>query len=106
MSPRIRALLALLLVFAMSITMLAGCDGDGSETTDDVSEETTDDEGMDEDSEDSATDEDDADDESSAADGGDLAWLDYELTDAITGETFRISDYKGTPVLLHAFAVW
>ena len=36
----------------------------------------------------------------------DLAWLDTPLTDAVTGEQFRLTDYKGTPVLLHAFAVW
>jgi hypothetical protein len=34
------------------------------------------------------------------------AWLDTELTDAATGETFAISDFRGRPVLLHAFAVW
>ena len=33
-------------------------------------------------------------------------WLDTELTDVSTGETFRLSDFKGRPVLLHAFAVW
>jgi len=33
-------------------------------------------------------------------------WLDAELTDASTGRTFKISDFKGRPVLLHAFAVW
>jgi len=35
-----------------------------------------------------------------------IAWLDTELTDAVTGEQFRLSDYKGKPVLLHAFAAW
>lgn len=35
-----------------------------------------------------------------------IAWLDTELTDAVTGETFTLADYKGKPVLLHAFAVW
>lgn len=35
-----------------------------------------------------------------------LAWLETPLTDAVTGEQFRLTDYKGTPVLLHAFAVW
>jgi hypothetical protein len=24
----------------------------------------------------------------------------------VSGESFRLSDYKGKPVLLHAFAVW
>jgi cytochrome oxidase Cu insertion factor (SCO1/SenC/PrrC family) len=35
-----------------------------------------------------------------------IAWLDTPLTDAVTGTQFRLSDYKGKPVLLHAFAVW
>ncbi len=33
-------------------------------------------------------------------------WMHIELTDALTGETFKISDFKGTPVLLETFAVW
>lgn len=37
---------------------------------------------------------------------GDLAWLDIELVDAVTGETFRISDFAGEPVLIQGFAVW
>ncbi len=35
-----------------------------------------------------------------------IAWLDTPLTDAVTGEQFRLSDFKGKPVLLHSFAVW
>lgn len=35
-----------------------------------------------------------------------IGWLDTPLTDAVTGESFRLSDYKGKPVLLHAFAAW
>jgi hypothetical protein len=35
-----------------------------------------------------------------------IAWLDTELTDVVTGERYRISDFQGRPVLLHAFAVW
>jgi len=35
-----------------------------------------------------------------------IAWLDTPLTDAVTGEQFRLSDFKGKPVLMHAFAVW
>ncbi len=35
-----------------------------------------------------------------------LAWLDTELTDVVTGETFRISDFAGRPVLIKSFAVW
>lgn len=35
-----------------------------------------------------------------------IAWLDTELTDAVTGKSFRLSDYRGQTVLLHSFAVW
>ncbi len=34
------------------------------------------------------------------------AWMDVELTDVATGQTFRISDFKGKPVMLESFAVW
>ena len=34
------------------------------------------------------------------------AWMDIELTDVATGQTFRISDFKGKPVLMESFAVW
>lgn len=33
-------------------------------------------------------------------------WMDIELTDVATGKTFKISDFKGTPILLDSFAVW
>jgi cytochrome oxidase Cu insertion factor (SCO1/SenC/PrrC family) len=35
-----------------------------------------------------------------------IAWLDAELTDVATGETFRISDFRGRPVIVKSFAVW
>jgi hypothetical protein len=35
-----------------------------------------------------------------------IAWLDTELVDVATGEAFRISDFKGRPVLVKTFAVW
>ncbi|MDZ4168111.1 MAG: hypothetical protein U1E26_00455 [Coriobacteriia bacterium] len=35
-----------------------------------------------------------------------IAWLDTELEDAVTGKQFRLADYKGKPVLLHSFATW
>jgi cytochrome oxidase Cu insertion factor (SCO1/SenC/PrrC family) len=34
------------------------------------------------------------------------AWMEIELTDVRTGQKFRISDFKGRPVLLESFAVW
>lgn len=39
-------------------------------------------------------------------DGVSVAWQDVELTDVNTGNTFKISDYKGKPVLVETFAVW
>ncbi len=33
-------------------------------------------------------------------------WMDIELTDVATGQKFKISDFKGKPVLLESFAVW
>ena len=38
--------------------------------------------------------------------GSTSTWLDSELTDVKTGETFKISDFKGTPILVESFAVW
>jgi len=35
-----------------------------------------------------------------------VGWRDVEFTDIATGKSFRISDFKGTPVLLESFAVW
>ncbi len=32
--------------------------------------------------------------------------MEIELTDVATGETFKISDFKGKPILLESFAVW
>ena len=33
-------------------------------------------------------------------------WKNVELTDVATGDNFKISDFKGKPVLLESFAVW
>lgn len=33
-------------------------------------------------------------------------WMDIELKDVATGESFRIGDFNGKPVLLESFAVW
>jgi len=38
--------------------------------------------------------------------GGPTSWMETELTDVATGEKFRISDFKGKPVLVESFAVW
>jgi len=37
---------------------------------------------------------------------GNTDWMNFELKDVRTGETFKISDFKGKPVLLESFAVW
>jgi len=33
-------------------------------------------------------------------------WMDAELKDVRTGQTFKISDFDGKPVLVESFAVW
>jgi thiol-disulfide isomerase/thioredoxin len=33
-------------------------------------------------------------------------WRDIQLTDAVTGQSFKISDFEGKPVFLESFAVW
>jgi hypothetical protein len=33
-------------------------------------------------------------------------WRDIPLRDVVSGETFRISDFEGKPILLESFAVW
>ncbi len=42
--------------------------------------------------------------------GGDAgsvpSWMDVELKDVRSGETFRISDFEGRPILIESFAVW
>ena len=41
------------------------------------------------------------------AESADLAfWLEADLRDISTGETFSISEFRGTPVLVESFAVW
>ncbi len=35
-----------------------------------------------------------------------ITWMDIELKDISTGELFRVSDFKGRPILLESFAVW
>jgi len=35
-----------------------------------------------------------------------VPWINSELKDVRTGETFKISDFEGKPVLLESFAVW
>ena len=39
-------------------------------------------------------------------DGSGVDWKEIELTDVATGNTFKVSDFKGSPVLMESFAVW
>ena len=41
-----------------------------------------------------------------SAPGETRSWMEFELEDIRTGETFRISDFQGKPILLESFAVW
>jgi thiol-disulfide isomerase/thioredoxin len=34
------------------------------------------------------------------------SWINIEMTDVATGQTFTFGDFKGKPVLLESFAVW
>jgi thiol-disulfide isomerase/thioredoxin len=34
------------------------------------------------------------------------SWKDIELKDVSSGETFKISDFAGKPILIESFAVW
>lgn len=49
-------------------------------------------------------------DESAETDAGDetaaAGWKDVQLKDVETGETFKVSDFEGKPILLESFAVW
>jgi len=38
--------------------------------------------------------------------GGGVDWMEVELKDIRTGDSFRISDFAGKPILLESFAVW
>jgi len=42
----------------------------------------------------------------SSVSGESPAWMDFELKDIRTGESFKISDFAGKPILLESFAVW
>jgi thiol-disulfide isomerase/thioredoxin len=35
-----------------------------------------------------------------------IDWKNIELTDVLTGNQFKISDFEGKPILLESFAVW
>ncbi|MFC2162205.1 TlpA family protein disulfide reductase [Candidatus Altiarchaeota archaeon] len=37
---------------------------------------------------------------------GKPSWMDETLTDAVTGETYKISDFRGKTILIETFAVW
>lgn len=35
-----------------------------------------------------------------------IDWKNFELTDVVTGDSFKVTDFKGKPVLMESFAVW
>ena len=41
-----------------------------------------------------------------SAPGETRSWMEFELEDIRTGESFMISDFQGKPILLESFAVW
>jgi hypothetical protein len=91
---RYTALLTLLAT-VLALSMLAGCSAAESEpdvSEPDVPSETP------------------APDVQDSADGEQpivqFAWADIELTDVLTGETLRIADFHGKPVIVKTFAVW
>ncbi len=92
---RRNTVLLTLLVAVLTLSMLAGCSAAESEpdvSEPDVPSETP------------------APDEQGSAEGeqpaAQFAWADIELTDVSTGETLRIADFSGKPVLVKTFAVW
>jgi hypothetical protein len=98
-----------LLGLVLLVALATGCAQTGS----DEAGETSDDAGQAREAEDdSDADSDGADpadgqgETSGAGEEAELAWLDTELVDAVTGESFRISDFAGEPVLVQGFAVW
>ncbi len=36
----------------------------------------------------------------------DLSWQEQQVVDVLTGESYSIADFAGTPVLIESFAVW
>jgi thiol-disulfide isomerase/thioredoxin len=47
-----------------------------------------------------------SDDNLSAPGVGGMSWMKIELTDLLTNDTFRISDFEGRKVLVESFALW
>ena len=84
-----------LFAIALSLSMLAGCSAAENEpglSEPDIPSETP-----------AQVDQDSADGEQPAAQ---FAWANIELTDVLTGETLRIADFHGKPVIVKTFAVW
>ncbi len=84
-----------LIAAVLTLLMLAGCSAAESET--DVSEPDVPFETPAPDVQDSAD---------GVQPAAQFAWADIELTDVLTGETLRIADFRGKPVLVKTFAVW
>ncbi len=100
---RLAASAIVALMLALALVFASGCTSDSEQESDAAAAEQGGDEGA------TAEDEDvggSGDDGSSAVEAGTLSWVDIELTDVKTGETFRVSDFSGEQVLVESFAVW
>ncbi|MDF1541874.1 MAG: hypothetical protein P1P71_02035 [Anaerosomatales bacterium] len=94
MRPTLR-MIAVCLVAALAGGVVAGCSQDVAEPPPPVTEPTE-----------TGQPEQPAEEPAEPVEPSAIAWLDTELVDVETGETFRISDFAGTPVLVKSFAVW
>ena len=102
---RLAASAIVALRLALALAFASGCTSDGDEESDAGGTDTTAaEQGDDGAGEDEGTQADTGD--SGAAEAGTLSWVDIELTDVETGETFRVSDFAGEQVLVESFAVW
>jgi hypothetical protein len=102
---RLAASAIVALVLALTLAFASGCTSDGDEEPDAGRTNAAAEQGGDVDEAESEEAQGDAG-EPDAAEAGTLSWVDIELTDVVTGETFRVSDFAGEQVLVESFAVW
>ena len=102
---RLAASVIVALLLALALSFASGCTSDGDEESDAGGSDTAASEQGDDGATEGQGNQVDAGD-SVAAEAGTLSWVDIELTDVETGETFRVSDFAGETVLVESFAVW
>jgi hypothetical protein len=91
----------------LALVLASGCSSDGEQESDSAGEgSVASEESADEGTAEDGTVDETGDDDAAAGDEGTLSWVDIELTDVATGETFRVSDFSGEQVLVESFAVW